>query len=254
MLGAERLNFIREYVIKNRYGSINELAELLETSPATVRRCLKQLEEEKLVESVRGGVVLSSDTRVVEKPYMEKRLKNAEEKRRIANEAVKYVQPDDSIFLDSSTTVYEMCVGLKDISGLNISTNDTYIASQLGNYDNKNILVTGGKLRNNYFTLTGFIASEVIRRISVDTFFTAVDAVSADGEFMITNTEEVDIKRSLMEKSRKTVVLCDHSKFNCSSFLTLWDHTQIDLVITGKELDDELFERYSDMGMPVIRV
>lgn len=254
MLKAERLELIREHVIRNKYGNINELATMLSTSPATIRRCLKQLEAEKLVESIRGGVVLASAGSIFEHPYQVKRQHNAEEKIRIAQEACKYVNTNDSIFLDSSSTVYEMCAHLSKVRSIKIATNDVLIASALNALEDCTLMVTGGILRKGYYTLTGFLTQENVQQIYVDTYFTGIDAVTNDGNFMITNTEEVDIKRYLMEKSNRCIVLCDHEKFNCAAFLHLWDYTQVELVITGKELSDELYNKYIELGMPLIRV
>ena len=254
MLQAERMEIIREHVIQNKYGNINELATMLKTSPATIRRCFKQLEEEKLVESIRGGVVLSSTASINEQPYTVKRQHNTEEKIRIAQAACQYVKPNDSIFLDSSSTVYEMCAGLWKLKPLKVSTNDVLIAGALNGQEECTVMVTGGMLRRGYYTLTGFFAQESIRQIHVDTYFTGIDAVTPAGDFMITNTEEMDIKRYLMEHSNQCIVLCDHEKFNCTAFLNLWDYTQVDQVITGKELNDETYQKYIDLGMPLIRV
>lgn len=254
MLNAERLDLIREYVLQNKYANINELAAMLNTSPATIRRCFKQLEEEKLVESIRGGVVLASTVSIFEQPYTVKRQRNTEEKIRIAQAACQYVNSNDSIFLDSSSTVYEMCVGLRKFKSLKISTNDVLIAGTLTGLEDSTVMVTGGTLRKGYYTLTGFFAQESVQQIHIDTYFTGVDAVTPRGEFMITNTEEVDIKRYLMAHSNQCVVLCDHEKFNCAAFLHLWDYTQVDAVITGKELDDDLYHKYVELGMPLFRV
>jgi len=49
-------------------------------------------------------------------------------------------------------------------------------------------------------------------------------------------------------------VLCDHEKFMHSSFIKLWNYSQVDTVITGRELDDEIYRKYVDMGMSIIRV
>ena len=68
MLNAERMELIRDYIIRNKYGSITELSAKLNTSPATIRRCFKQLEEENLVESISGGVVLVSNDPINEQP------------------------------------------------------------------------------------------------------------------------------------------------------------------------------------------
>lgn len=47
MLHAERLDKIREYLILNKYASIQELSDTFHTSPATIRRSLKELEDRK---------------------------------------------------------------------------------------------------------------------------------------------------------------------------------------------------------------
>ena len=65
MLQAERLEKIRDYLVANKYASIAELAEAFETSPATIRRGLKELEQKKVVESirVRGKVIAPADVK-----------------------------------------------------------------------------------------------------------------------------------------------------------------------------------------------
>ena len=254
MLNAERMELIRDYIIRNKYGSITELSAKLNTSPATIRRCFKQLEEENLVESIRGGVVLVSNDNINEQPYLVKRQQNIDEKVRIAAAACGHVNPDDCIFLDSSSTVYEMCGGLKDIQSLSICTNDVLIASALNTLDNCTVMVTGGTVRKGYYTLTGYFSYDRIQQIHVDSYFAGVDAVTPNGDFMITNIEEVDAKRYLVENSNKCIVLCDHEKFMHSSFIKLWNYSQVDTVITGRELDDEIYRKYVDMGMSIIRV
>ena len=255
MLNAERMEIIRDYLIRNKYGSIKELAKIVNASPATIRRCFKQLEEENLVESIRGGVVLiSSDETIDEQPYQIKQQQNAEEKRRIAQEACKYVTAGDCIFLDSSSTVYEMCSGLTGIPELNVCTNDVLIAGALNGADNCTVIVTGGTLRKGFYTLSGYFAYDRVQQMHVDCYFAGIDAVNQNGDFMITNIEEVDMKRYLTENSSKCIVLCDHSKFHHTSFIKLWNHTQVDAVITGRELDDEIYRKCIEMGMPLIRV
>ena len=49
----------------------------------------------------------------------------------------------------------------------------------------------------------------------------------------------------------KAIVLCDHSKFNFQAFLNLWDHKKIDLIITGKELGEENYKYYTEMGLNI---
>ena len=254
MMMAERLDFIRKYLARHKYGNINEMAEIMGLSPATIRRSFKQLEEEGTVVGIRGGVMMVSSGSVHEQPYAVKKQKNQAEKARIAQEACKYICANDCVFLDSSSTVYEMAEGLQKINALTIATNDVLIASSLSGLERSRVITVGGVLRKGYYTLTGFLAEENIQQLHVDTFFAGIDAITEDGNFMITNPEEVEIKRYLMKNSQRCVVLCDHEKFGCSALLHLWDYSQVDKVITGKELDDETYQKYIDLGMPLIRV
>ena len=58
MLPAERMEKLRDYLMEHKYASIAELSEALQSSPATVRRCLSVLEEKEVVERTRGGAIL----------------------------------------------------------------------------------------------------------------------------------------------------------------------------------------------------
>lgn len=254
MMMAERMDFIRDYLAQHKYGNINEMAEIMSVSPATIRRYFKQLEDEGVVASIRGGVMLLSPGTTYEKPYAVKKMRYQEEKRRIALEACKYISSNDSIFLDSSSTVYEMVEGLREIDMLTIATNDVLIASALSPLSGSRVITIGGVLRKGFYTLTGFFAQENVHQLHVDTFFAGIDAITGDGTFMITNPEEVEIKRYLVNNSQRCIVLCDHEKFNCSALFHLWDYSQVTAVITGTELSDELYQKYIDLGMPLIRV
>ena len=108
MLQAERLERIRDYLVANKYASIAELAEIFQTSPATIRRCLKELEQKKVVESIRGGAVLCGSGNTFEHPYSIKRRRNETEKKRIAAYAASLISANNSVYLDASSTVREM--------------------------------------------------------------------------------------------------------------------------------------------------
>lgn len=254
MLQIERLEKIKDYLVKNEFADIKKLSELLNVSTATVRRALKQLESEKIVDLTRGGATLAKKGSMYEYPYMIKRQMNAEEKRRIARQAVNYISKNESVFLDSSTTVYEMTryvSGLKDIT---VATNDVLIASALTNAEGINVSVIGGSLRKHYYTLTGYFAEVIMKDLCFDYAFLGIDTISLKGGLMITNIEEVQIKRKIVEASNKVVVLCDHSKYEQESFLNVCGFEDIDIIITGKELDQAIYKKYEEAGINIVLV
>jgi DeoR/GlpR family transcriptional regulator of sugar metabolism len=254
MLQLERLERIREYLVENEYADINRLKDILEVSGATVRRCLKRMEVEGTVILSRGGATLSKKGNIYEYPYQVKQQMNAEEKRRIAFEAVKHVHRNESIFLDSSTTVFEMTKFLVNFSNITVATNDIYIAQNLNNAENLAVTVIGGTLRRHYYTLTGYFAETALKGLCFDRAFLGIDALSLKSGFMITNIEEVQVKSKVISCSKEVVVLCDHSKFNQESFLNICGFKDIDMIITGAELDKEIAKNYSDEGVNLILI
>mgnify|MGYP001248616626 CR=1 FL=1 len=254
MLQAERLEKIKEHLVKNEFADIKKLAELLDVSTATIRRSLKRLEEEKIVEMTHGGAVLSKKGSLSEYPYLIKRQMNSEEKRRIAREAVRQVHKKQSIFLDSSSTVYEMTRFLTALRSVTIATNDILIAGELTNAEDLTVTVLGGSLRMHYYTLTGYFAEQLMKDMCFDHAFIGIDSISLNSGLMITNIEEVQIKRKVVAASKNVVVLCDHSKFEQNSFLTICGFDEVDMIITGRELDEKIFDRYTERGINLVLV
>lgn len=254
MLQIERLEKIKDYLVKNEFADIKKLSELLDVSTATVRRALKQLETEKIVDLTRGGATLSKKGSMYEYPYMIKRQMNADEKRRIAREAVNRISKNESIFLDSSSTVYEMTRFLSGLQDITVATNDVLIAGALTNAENITVSVIGGSLRRHYYTLTGYFAEVIMKDLCFDYAFLGIDTISLKGGLMITNIEEVQIKRKIVKASGEVVVLCDHSKFEQESFLNVCGFEDIDMIITGKELDQSIHKKYVDAGIHIVLV
>jgi len=254
MLNAEREEKIKAYILEKRYASLSELSEVFGVSVPTVRRCVKRLAADGVIDIVRGGAMYLDNQRMVEQPYEIKRKLNLDEKKRIAEEASRQIVDSDCVFLDSSSTVFEMLPHIQELNNLKVATNDVVIATVLSGVPNVSVLVTGGSLRKGYNTLMGSFAETLLSQIHVDCAFIGVDAISRDGNFMITNSEEVGIKRAAFYGAAKRIVLCDHSKFEKSAFISLWNHEKIDLIITGRELDDNVFEYYLKLGLKIVRV
>ncbi len=254
MLQAERLEKIKEYLVKNEFADINRLSEFLDVSTATVRRALKRLEQEKIVEITRGGAVLSRKGSLYEHPYLIKRQMNAEEKRRIAREAARLIRKNQSIFLDSSSTVFEMTRFMGGLASVTAATNDVLIAGELTNAENIAVTVLGGSLRMHYYTLTGYFAEMLMKDMCFDHAFIGIDSISLKGGLMITNIEEVQIKRKVVAASKNVVVLCDHGKFEQDSFLNICGLEDVDTIITGRELDEGIYTRYRESGVNLVLV
>ena len=75
------------------------------------------------------------------------------------------------------------------------------------------VILTGGTLRKNSFSLVGPIAEETLRRLSADILFLGVDGFDVHFGLSTPNLLEAKVNRVMVEVARKTVAVCDASKF-----------------------------------------
>jgi len=247
MLRHERLERIEEYINHNRYVTIPQLVEAFDISSSTIRRDLEALGEAGRVELTRGGVMSLRRNVSEEASYNEKVETNREEKARIAAAAARMIKPGGTLFVDSGTTTRELVPYLREGQGLKVVTNDLLIAAELSGAMGVEVIMPGGLLRKGYFTLTGSHAEEMVSGMRADLTFMGFDAARPCG-FMISNQEEVGLKRAMARCGRRLVVLCDHTKFEADSFITVCPLADASLIITGKELDENIRRQLESIG------
>ncbi len=254
MLKDERLERIQQYLREHRYASLNELAQLFGISKATIRRDVEQLCASGCLQSTRGGVKYSEGPVESELPYHEKEKANREEKIRIAQAACKLIHPGSTILLDTGTTTRAMTTFLMTASNLHIVTNDVLIAADLAVNQNIELTVVGGRMRKGYYTLRGYYAENFLRQLHVDQAFVSMDAVSQAGGCMLTNMDEIAMKQNIIRCASERILLCDHTKYETQTFLRVCDLQEINLFLTGKELDDEIYRRFLENSCEIQRV
>ncbi|MBQ9942387.1 MAG: DeoR/GlpR transcriptional regulator [Christensenellaceae bacterium] len=254
MLQIERQQKILEILDEKDLVTIPQLEDLLEASKATIYRDIKALQKEGKLEFVRGGISKAPFDRRVELPYQVKRSSNVEEKRRIAREAADSIHPGSTVWLDSSTTVFEMVKYLDPEKNLKVITNDLMVAAELTATPGIECHVVGGTLRKGYFTLVGLFAMNNLKDVQIDTAFFGTNALGLKGGAMIISTDEVALKQQVLRASAENILLVDHTKFGTSAFLSFCDTDQFDQIITGSELPDNVYDEYLAADINLLRV
>lgn len=254
MLKYERLERIEEYVNQNKYATITDLAEFFGISSATIRRDLELLGSQQRVTLTRGGVVSNRKNVTEEQSYTEKLGANQQEKNRIAQAAAQLIQEGNTILVDSGTTNRAMIPYLLEISHLGVVTNDVVMAAELTGHPGAEVTLLGGTLRKGYFTLTGHYAESMVSQMRADIAFLGMDSVSLRSGCMIANMNEVGLKRAIAAAARQVVVVCDHTKLETESFITVFPLDQVDLFITGRELNPRIAAAMQEMGLKLQQV
>ncbi|MDR1611418.1 MAG: DeoR/GlpR family DNA-binding transcription regulator [Planctomycetota bacterium] len=248
MLKDERLEKIEEYVNSNRYASLHELAGRFAISKATIRRDLEALERKKRVVLTRGGASSINKGSSYELPYFEKRQSRHEEKVRIARAACRRIRPGETVMIDSGTTGYEMADFMADIRGVYAATNDLMTALALTKHPDLDLIVIGGNVRKGFYTAHGYFAAADIGNYYFDRAFLCVDAINLKYGCMITNADEVDVKQGIINSAKEVTVICDHSKFAETAFVSVGTLDKVHGIITGRELDRKIYDAFTEKG------
>jgi len=248
MIKTERISIIQDLLSKKPIVSNEELVEALDISKATLYRDLRDFERMGLLRVVRGGITKNDSVVALanDDPYDAKNAVCFDEKRRIAEEAARLIKPNMTVVLDTGTTTYELCQEIIKIGNVQVITNDIHIADAFRMSTNINVFVIGGQLRKGYYTLVGiFEWASYFQHLSADITFLSCDAISLDRGIMISNSDEIAVKRRMMSLSKNHVLLCDHTKFDRTAFFSFAGLQEIDRIITDSGLSEETYQKYS---------
>lgn len=256
MLPAERYRLIEQLVGSHELVTIEQLQHKLGVSRATVYRDAHALDSQGRAQIVRGGIARVRPPEPIsnDQPYEEKTRLNAAEKERIAAAAARMIKNGMTVLLDSSTTVFGVCAGLKRVRDVCVITNDIRIAAALTGYTNLSVFVIGGVLRQHYYTLLTQTTGDSLDKVTADIGFFSCDAFTAEHGCMITNSDEIYTKKKMLELCMQRVLLCDHSKLGRTAFMSFAPISEMDRIIIGQETPDATFQLLSRAGSDVVRV
>ncbi|ULO09213.1 DeoR/GlpR transcriptional regulator [Paenibacillus sp. 19GGS1-52] len=211
--------------------TIEELASSLAVSEPTIRRDLAAMEEKGLILKQRGGAALPGLG--FEPMFNQRQQHNREQKRQIAKYAASQILEGEVIALDVGTTSAELAKELLKLSNLTIFTYSLQIALILSRSQH-NIYIIGGQCRKSEQSMVGSIAKDTISQFNFDRFFMGLAGFNKEQgptDFIL---EEVEIKRLMIEKSKRVIALADSSKFGGSSLVKVCEYDAIDELITNQ--------------------
>ncbi len=253
MLNEERRRAILE--ILNREGRVLviDLARRFETSQVTIRKDLEALHAHGLIHRTHGGGLPAREGALEDPTLREKEKLHHKEKLHIAAAAAKMVQEGQVIILDSGTTTTEIARALRNFKTLTIVTNAVNIAAELSGTE-VDVILTGGTLRKNSFSLVGPIAEETLRRLNADVLFLGVDGFDVHYGLSTPNLLEAKVNRTMVEVAKRTIAVCDASKFGRRSLSLIAPPTALHEVITDRSAPKADVRALKKIGIEVTLV
>jgi len=247
MLPAARKRKIVELVSENGGCSVDELADRMDCSKATIRRDLNDLADQQLIERSHGGAVPAT-TVGEEQTYQQKEVQNLDAKMAIAERAVEEIHENQVVFFDAGSTTMQVAkCAPKDGSFLPI-TNSPLLALELSKGDNE-VNLTGGTLRRETRALVGPSAESFMDRMNFDLLFLGTNAIDPEQGLMTPNEEEARIKELMIEKAKRVVLVADGSKLDNQSFIRFADLDDVGLFVTDAALSASEREPFEPAGV-----
>ncbi|MGW0813638.1 DeoR/GlpR family DNA-binding transcription regulator [Streptomyces viridiviolaceus] len=233
MFAAERRQLILEMVRANGAVSLRELARVVQTSEVTVRRDVRALEAEGLLDRRHGGAVLPGGfTR--ESGFPQKSHLATAEKTAIADLAAGLVEEGEAIVVGAGTTTQELARRLARVPGLTVVTNSLLVAQALAHANRVEVVMTGGTLRGSNYALVGSGAEQSLQGLRVSKAFLSGSGLTAERGLSTSNMLSASVDRALVQAAAEVVVLADHSKLGTD---TMFQTVPTD-VITRLVTDD----------------
>lgn len=238
MFAIERRKEILELLRKQKAVTVKDLSNKFFIGEATIRRDLEKLEKSGLLNRTYGGAVLLEGLHT-EIPLYVRESERKQEKDTIACFASKYVSNGDIIIMDSSSTTMMMNSYLQSKTDVTIITNGAKTAVDLAEMKTFNVYSTGGKLRENSLSYIGETANKFFNNFNADTLFFSCRALSMKRGITDSNEEEAMLRKLMIQASRRSVLLCDSTKFDKTSFCKIGDVMCIDTIITDIKPNEE---------------
>jgi len=251
LFAEQRKRRILEVLTQGQSVRVADLCLLLQASPASVRRDLKELQTAGLLTRTHGGAV-NNGTAAFEPSLAEKEDRLRAEKKAIASVAVQLIQDGDTVMLDAGSTTLEIARLLRQTRGITVLTNALNIALELvsGNIE---VLVTGGILRQKTQSLVGPITENVLASLHVDKLFLATNGLDLKRGLTTPNVIEAQSKQAMIDGAREVIVVADHSKFGRVAFSQICPFNKVHYLITDAAAPAEFVRAVVRNGVKVLQ-
>ena len=250
MLAANRHNRIMKHLSENGVVRTKDIAAELEVSDETIRKDLELLEQKGLLLRSHGGAV---PAKVVgnELSMTERQLINRETKNAIAKAAAKRIQPNETIFIDASSTALTMIPHLPDFP-LTVITNSHDVMGALGGVNTVDLICTGGLFEPRSRSLIGLAAERTLKHYNIHRMFFSGSGLDLIRGVSERNSRQATFKERVIEMAEDACMLADESKIGVKSSFFYADCKDLNTLITTKKADPEILGALTGIGVEVI--
>ena len=248
MLKKERQAFILHQVNLHNKVLSSSLCTEINVSEDTIRRDLQELAEEGKVIKVHGGALSHSFNQVY---FPTNGVYSQNEKQIIAKKAIALISNGMFVLTSGGTTIMELARSLPPQLKATFISGSIPAILEYMHHPNIEVILIGDKISKNSKITVGSEAIAKIKQMKADICFLGTNAIDAEHGITDNDWEVVQLKKAMIESSKKVVCLSIAEKINSVQPIKVCGLDEIDLLITELAPDDPALKPYVDAGVKV---
>ncbi len=161
------------------------------------------------------------------------------EKQRIAAAAAEEVEENETVLLESGSSVALMAHLLSRRRNINVITNNAYVARQLKPSSDTKVFLLGGVYQKESETMVGPFVSEYLSQFNFSKVFLGMDGFVMDQGPMCRDVDRAEVIREFVNRDVQVYVISDSTKMGNIAIRTICKPERIDCLITDDGIDPE---------------
>jgi len=252
MQTEERRRRISDYLRREEFASLEELAQQVAASVSTVRRDLIALEanDGNGIRRTHGGARLVVPPKVDDYAFAFHRSQESDEKERMAVACAARVGRRQTLILDAGSTVFRVAAHLEKMEP-QIFTNSIPVANLFASSSQAEVIISGGVVYPRLGVLVGPLAERAFSEIHVDLAIMGGSGITAEGIYN-SHALLIGIQRTMIAAAGKVVFCLDHTKFGHKSMARVCGLDEVDCIITDQRAPADLVAAIRGQGVEVI--
>ncbi len=247
---AVRQAAIIEHLRSTGRAQVEELAELLATTPQTVRKDLSALAQEGKILRFHGGASLLAG---IEYTAFEIRKEiAADQKEKIGREVARRIPNNATIFLNSGTTTAAVARHLAHHAGLMVIADSVHVADVMRTYAGLEVIVPGGTVRRSDGAILGEGAVDFVRQFRADIAVIGAAAIGDDGSLLDFDLREASVVRAFIQGARTVILAADSTKFDRAAPVRSGHLNQVHQFVTDAQCPLRLRQMCRSLGVTLI--
>jgi DeoR/GlpR family transcriptional regulator of sugar metabolism len=228
-----------------------DLAQQLGVSEDTVRRDLNRLGELQMLRRVHGGALpMQLDV----PDYADRLEMKHPAKQKRADAALRFIQPRQTLLLNSGETCLYLAKALPRDIPLTVVSACPLIACELVHHDKVEVILLGGSFFKAALRCVGTAATNTLRKMRFDAYFTGACALHPERGFSAKYLEEAEIMRVSIEQADRTLVMGGDSCLGLISNHQVASIRELDVLITDHDANPGIIQALRERELDVIQV